>query len=402
MTRQRQREIVVPIDPRTLLSEYDSRSASYEDFRRICETLLVQLLRREGLEVHSVTSRLKSRLSLATKLGREGKNYQGLGEVTDLVGLRVITHFEDEVDRIGKLIEREFAIDSDRSIDKRKILDPDRFGYLSLHFVCGLNQARMNLTENHGCRGLVCEIQVRSILQHAWAEIEHDLGYKAASTLPPHIQRRFSRLAGLLEIGDAEFSRLREDIRQYGAQVAAGLAPGKRSSSVSIDQISLDEFIRKDRTLRAVDKSLAQLERCSLKGVMNTEDTVAELHHVGITTLDDLRAALAKRREFLAFYWSRGRMMKYRHVSLPHGVAIWQLFQAMVAERETIAGAHKVFDAFGVGSPSERLSIARNLARQLALFRKVVRRGLPEADRKRIVRSGQGRPGTGGSSRGLA
>src|SRR5450759_2011384 len=205
----------VPLGSQTLLNEYDTHVASFEEFRRICETLLAQLLRRENFGVHSVTSRLKTRKSLAGKLEREGKNYSRLRDMTDIVGLRVITHFEDEVDRIGTLIEREFAVDHDRSIDKRSALDPDRFGYLSLHYVCGLSPARLKLTENQGCEGLTCEIQVRSILQHAWAEIEHDLGYKAGAPLPPHIRRRFSRLAGLLEVGDAEFSRLRGDIQKY-------------------------------------------------------------------------------------------------------------------------------------------------------------------------------------------
>ena len=56
-----------------------------------------------------------------------------------------------------------------------------------------------------------CEIQVRTILQHAWAEIEHDVVYKSLGEIPFRVRRRFACLAGLLEIADREFESLRQD-----------------------------------------------------------------------------------------------------------------------------------------------------------------------------------------------
>ena len=61
--------------------------------------------------------------------------------MTDLLGVRIITYFPDEVDKAAKLVEREFCVDPDNSVDKRSILDPDRFGYLSLHYVLTLNRS---------------------------------------------------------------------------------------------------------------------------------------------------------------------------------------------------------------------------------------------------------------------
>ena len=98
--------------------------------------------------------------------------------MTDITGVRVITYFADQVDEIAKVMEGEFNIDIKNSIDKRDILDPDRFGYLSLHYVIvSLSSARCALAEYRSFSELKAEVQVRSILQHAWAEIEHDLGY---------------------------------------------------------------------------------------------------------------------------------------------------------------------------------------------------------------------------------
>lgn len=86
-------------------------------------------------------------------------------------------------------------------------MEPDRFGYCSVHYVVEMSQKRLNLYEHQAYEGLKCEIQIRSVLQHAWAEIEHDLGYKSEIAIPKRIRRNFSRLAGLLEIADKEISR---------------------------------------------------------------------------------------------------------------------------------------------------------------------------------------------------
>ncbi|WP_343980279.1 DUF6119 family protein [Pseudonocardia aurantiaca] len=163
------------------------------------------------MRVHSVTSRVKSKTSIMRKLERSDRSRE-FGDITDVLGIRVVTYFPDEVDAIGNLIEREFEVDIDNSIDKRTLLDPDRFGYLSLHYVLQLDAGRSALPEYSGYKGLKFELQIRSILQHAWAEIEHDLSYKPSVSVPSEIKRRFSRLAGLLELVDAEFLGIRNEI----------------------------------------------------------------------------------------------------------------------------------------------------------------------------------------------
>lgn len=55
------------------------------------------------------------------------------------------------------------------------------------------------------------EVQMRSILQHAWANMNHDTGYKSGVEIPRVYMRNMSRLAGMLELVDDEFSRIRRD-----------------------------------------------------------------------------------------------------------------------------------------------------------------------------------------------
>ena len=123
--------------------------------------------------------------------------------------------FSDDVDKIAKVIQDEFEVDEVNSVDKREILDPDRFGYLSLHYVIKLNDKRISLPEYKRFKDLKIEIQIRSILQHAWAEIEHDLGYKSKHSVPRKVRRNFSRLASLLELADEEFDKIREMLIDY-------------------------------------------------------------------------------------------------------------------------------------------------------------------------------------------
>ena len=130
---------------------------------------------------------------------------------TDLAGVRIIAYFPSDIDKIVPLIAKKFNIDSKHSRDRRLSSDPAIFGYASVHFVVEFNPQMLKLPEYALFNKMKCEIQVRTILQHAWAEIEHDIVYKSLGEIPFRVRRRFACLAGLLEIADREFESLRQD-----------------------------------------------------------------------------------------------------------------------------------------------------------------------------------------------
>ena len=107
-----------------------------------------------------------------------------------LYGARLITYFADEVEHLASLVETEFEIDRVNSVDKRQTQEPDRFGYLSVHYIAELKDTRTSLPEYRRFKGVKFEVQVRSILQHTWAEIEHDLQYKNVEAIPRELRRR--------------------------------------------------------------------------------------------------------------------------------------------------------------------------------------------------------------------
>ena len=228
-------------DTQAIVEEYETNRSLYADFTETTKDLAEELLRTSGVDVHSVTSRVKNKNTLKQKLSSAGGEYSKLGDVKDICGIRIITYFEDDVDRAAEVIETEFEIDQENSVDKRAQLDADRFGYLSLHYIAKLTGSRLALTEYQRFSDCQAEIQIRTILQHAWAEIEHDLGYKSERAVPSEERRRFSRVAGLLEVADTEFVQLRDRPREYQAHVA--LQIDSTPESIRIDQASLRAFI---------------------------------------------------------------------------------------------------------------------------------------------------------------
>jgi len=161
----------------------------------------------EDLAIHAVTSRVKARASLASKL-REKVYSDPARELTDIVGIRVITYFEDHIEPATAALKSRLKCIPEHSSDKRDILRAAEFGYRSVHLVAEFPEPAL-ASADHRPTVQRFEIQIRSILQHAWAEIEHEVKYKSGINFPDTTNRRFSALAGSLEILDREFVNIR-------------------------------------------------------------------------------------------------------------------------------------------------------------------------------------------------
>lgn len=223
----------------TILKDYDKNKDVLENLDKSLETLINSLLKRKGIKVHQIQTRVKDRDSLEKKILAKQK-YKSLDDITDIVGVRIITYFDDEVDQIATLIEEEFVIDQDNSVDKRKI-DSDKFGYRSLHYVATLKKDRTNLSEYSSYKEQKFEFQIRTILQHSWAEIEHDLGYKGEFEIPSTAKRTFYRVAALLEQADIEFVKLKSTIAQYEKNLSQDIKANP--SRIEINKASLISFM---------------------------------------------------------------------------------------------------------------------------------------------------------------
>jgi len=200
-------------DVEGILSEFDRKKESLALFGDKTKSLIEEFLRDASVRHQSVQVRIKSRGKLRDKFLDPQKNYQRLDDITDQVAFRIISYYEDEVDRVAEVIRREFDIDPDNSVDKREN-DPEKFGYYAFNFVCSYTTGRTAQVEYKRFKGISCEIQITSIVRHAWAEIEHPW-YDLKGAYPTDIKRRFARMAALLEIAESEFLNLRRIQSDY-------------------------------------------------------------------------------------------------------------------------------------------------------------------------------------------
>ena len=205
------------LDPHceAILEEYNTNLPRFKEIEQEVRDKLKKTLADSGLLVAAIESRVKAYDSLAGKLELKGHKYKSLADLTDILGLRVITFYLDDVDKVASAVERLFTVDWENSVDKRKIHEIDSFGYLSLHYICSVPGFPYRF-----------EIQMRTLLQHAWANMDHDTGYKSGVEIPKRYMRSMSRLAGLLELVDDEFSKIRIELTDYRRRVQALVRSG--------------------------------------------------------------------------------------------------------------------------------------------------------------------------------
>jgi len=213
----------------------------YTAYVKSLKALLENLLRTKDIEVVTVEGRAKTIESFREKITREGKDYTNpLSQVTDLAGIRIVTYQLKDIDLVSELISENFSVDVDNSVDKRRVLEADRFGYLSVHYVVGVDERRIFLPEYESFKTLKAEIQVRTVLQHAWAAIDHKLRYKTKKEIPIHLRRKLYRVSALLETADSEFEVLRTNLSAIRLKYEEDVK--KQNLDLSLDLESLNAY----------------------------------------------------------------------------------------------------------------------------------------------------------------
>jgi putative GTP pyrophosphokinase len=322
-------------------AEYDAMVEPLKPFGAALERLTKDLLEDSGIRAHSVAHRIKRKDSTVRKLEKSDTK-RPLASLTDLLGLRIITYFRDEVDTVARVIEREFVIDEKNSVDKRAVLDPDRFGYLSLHYVAQLAASRVALAEYRKYSEVKFEIQIRSILQHAWAEIEHDLGYKSEAAVPRSVRRKFSRLAGLLELADDEFMEIRLQLTSHQESASATIIQGRWD--VEIDQDSLYSYVTSSEQLKSIDADLAAIFNRGRIRVPDRSYIGRQAEHlvsVGFKSIADIDRFLTEERDLIGEFcrnWTSDAVKNHKDgssMSIPSGQGLYYLYLVRMAQALT-------------------------------------------------------------------
>ncbi|MBR6030625.1 MAG: hypothetical protein IKP36_01530 [Bacteroidaceae bacterium] len=266
-----------------LLQQYRDLRPTLEQLSQQAYDLLRQALAEQGIYVTAIEHRVKTEQSLAGKLELKGAKYKSIDDVTDLVGMRVITFYTDDVDKVAVIAKRIFDIDWQESVDKRKLHQLDAFGYNSLHYICRLKTG-----------GPRFELQMRTALQHVWSTIEHDTGYKGVVKIPRKYKRQFSRLAGMLELIDDEFSRLRQELTDYRRQIQSLVKSGQLDE-VPLSLESFRDFIEQNH-FDYLNKRIAAVNQAEIYPV-SMMPFLPVLESFGMETLGDVQRFMEENGE---------------------------------------------------------------------------------------------------------
>jgi len=278
-------------DPHTqeLLTQYRQLLPIYEQMAEVIPEKLKEFFAEAGIIVAAVEHRVKKEDSLAGKLQLKGNKYQSIYDVTDVVGIRVITFYNDDVNKVASVLERLFEIDWENSIDKRKVHEIDSFGYLSLHYICRIPETAYTNSEHPELNWIRFEVQMRTVLQHAWANMNHDTGYKSGVEIPKVYKRNLSRLAGMLELVDDEFSRIRHELADYRRQVQNLVASGNLSE-VPLDGDAFKSYLQIG-PFDALTRRIASINQAEIQPV-DLSPFLALFEAMGFKNLGDIDALI--------------------------------------------------------------------------------------------------------------
>lgn len=225
--------------------------AYHSSFTRRLEDLITSIIDGEGIKFHLIESRTKDYISLKNKIERK-KILDIKKEITDLSGIRIILFYQSDIPKIEKLIKDNFEIDIANSIDKSEILEKNEFGYLSVHYIIKIKEDRSEMVEWKAFTDLKAEIQIRTILQHSWASISHELSYKRENEVPPELSRKLFRLAGLFELADEQFEEIKDKSLSIETEYKE-IRESKEFNTEPINVISLKaEFENETSQIKAI------------------------------------------------------------------------------------------------------------------------------------------------------
>lgn len=268
-----------------LLEQYHERLPIYRKLQDVAMQKLNEMIAQSGLELNAVESRIKSEASLVGKLRLKGHKYSDLSNITDIFGARIITFYNEDVDRIASMAETLFDVDWANSVDKRKMHETSSFGYNSLHYICKMPRELYEDPEYPMLNEWAFELQMRTALQHVWSAIQHDIGYKTDIETPTEYHRSLGRLAGMLELADNEFSRIRAEISAYRRKMRSLLDNG-RLEEVSLDGDTFASYLQKG-PFDVLNRKIAGINQAELYP-SSTVPYLQVFHNLGMKTLADV------------------------------------------------------------------------------------------------------------------
>lgn len=209
---------LAPSFKNNLARRYEELKTLYK--RLVDEVLYIlkECIQKEQIKVHSLSSReskIKTFEGFYDKVVRKQIADNQFDAVEDIAGVRIICLYRSDLERLGEIISKNFAI---VGVDTSTTRAETPFGYVSDHYVVKLPKECKGPRYDK-IRNLKCEIQVRTILMDAWASVSHHLDYKRQVDIPRELRTDFSALSGLFYVADTHFELFRKGFEETRASL---------------------------------------------------------------------------------------------------------------------------------------------------------------------------------------
>ena len=201
---------------------YVEKLSLYEEYSSRIRNLVQDLVEREDIEICSIEGWAKAPAELVKSLNAHYEsedNEAGLDTIADLVTVRVLLRFPEDVTKVEEIICTEFDVDVERSVPSSVLEDPFRFGYPAVLYTLMLSESRSSLREWRKYRSLPFRLELRTMLQEAWATISPRVNLNVDSISEKKLKRKLVRLASLLEEADEGFLLLWEEVKDVAVLV---------------------------------------------------------------------------------------------------------------------------------------------------------------------------------------
>lgn len=271
---------------KNITHEYKNSASKYDNFCITLKDQLNELISKENIKLAlPLEYRVKSLESILEKIERNKLEINSLTEINDLAGIRIITLFRSDMEKIKNSIEKEFTIH--RCEDTSERLQDNQFGYESIHLEISMPNEWCLAPNLRAYKELKTEIQIRTLSQHNWAVMSHLLQYKQEKDVPIPLKRSINRVAALLETVDNEFERLLQERETYKRSI--NIENGTSNESNSTEKLNVENLqIILDNKLPPENKLSGERYSILLK----------ELNHFKINNTKELIDLIENHKEY--------------------------------------------------------------------------------------------------------
>ncbi|HEU5048121.1 MAG TPA: hypothetical protein VFT64_09805 [Rickettsiales bacterium] len=270
--------------------EYKKKFPFFELLRDEAEFILNRKIQKEKIKVHTIEKRIKDVKSLLRKCDRQTdtekvSNFDPFIQIKDIVGLRIICLFREDINKIEEFVKKEFDV---VSYEDKVNQSTDSFGYMSVHFILQLKK-ELNGARYDDIKNIQFELQIRTISMHAWAVISHFIDYKSDADVPSHLKKSLNALSALFYVADTQFENFIKDRKAALIELE-----NKSPEKLSQQEINLDSL----NTFLNIQFS----KRINPNNHPSQSELVEELKRAGYNTIQEVHADLERGKKAFEKY----------------------------------------------------------------------------------------------------